>query len=198
MHTPAQTVREALWFSGRLRLGTEVSDEQVREQSILVVTTGEHGRIQPASQPASQHAEDQVKRTVCRLHSCIPASTVRAETNGAIVYVLLPQVRAYVEQVIDTVDLTDQSFSLVGLPGATGGGLSTEQLKRLTIAVELVANPSVVFMDEPTSGEAWCLFNIKMSSQRLSPCWCTSQPLAVLAVVSFGLGCAQQVQQDSY
>jgi hypothetical protein len=50
------------------------------------------------------------------------------------------------------VDLTDQSFSLVGLPGANGGGLSTEQLKRLTIAVELVANPSVVFMDEPTSG----------------------------------------------
>jgi ABC-type multidrug transport system ATPase subunit len=57
-----------------------------------------------------------------------------------------------VEQVIDMVDLTDQSFSLVGLPGANGGGLSTEQLKRLTIAVELVANPSVVFMDEPTSG----------------------------------------------
>jgi ABC-type multidrug transport system ATPase subunit len=65
-----------------------------------------------------------------------------------------PQVRAYVEQVIDTVDLTDQSFSLVGLPGAAGGGLSTEQLKRLTIAVELVANPSVVFMDEPSSGVA--------------------------------------------
>lgn len=62
------------------------------------------------------------------------------------------------EQVIDTVDLTDQSFSLVGLPGATGGGLSTEQLKRLTIAVELVANPSVVFMDEPTSGVAWWHF----------------------------------------
>lgn len=29
VHTPAQTVQEALWFSGRLRLGTEVSDEQV-------------------------------------------------------------------------------------------------------------------------------------------------------------------------
>jgi ABC-type phosphonate transport system ATPase subunit len=33
-------------------------------------------------------------------------------------------------------------------------GLSVEQRKRLTIAVELVANPSVVFMDEPTSGAA--------------------------------------------
>ncbi len=38
----------------------------------------------------------------------------------------------------------------VGVPGQTG--LSVEQRKRLTIAVELVANPSIVFMDEPTSG----------------------------------------------
>lgn len=38
----------------------------------------------------------------------------------------------------------------VGMPGQWG--LSVEQRKRLTIAVELVANPSVVFMDEPTSG----------------------------------------------
>ncbi|KAM4100328.1 hypothetical protein ACB094_05G059900 [Castanea mollissima] len=30
-------------------------------------------------------------------------------------------------------------------------GLSTEQCKRLTIVVELVANPSIIFMDEPTS-----------------------------------------------
>ena len=38
----------------------------------------------------------------------------------------------------------------VGSPGVEG--LSVEQRKRLTIAVELVANPSIVFMDEPTSG----------------------------------------------
>lgn len=62
------------------------------------------------------------------------------------------QVRTYVEQVIDTVDLTDLSFNLVGTPGSAGG-LTMEQMKRLTIAVELVANPSVVFMDEPTSGQ---------------------------------------------
>lgn len=39
----------------------------------------------------------------------------------------------------------------VGKPGLSG--LSVEQRKRLTIAVELVANPSIVFMDEPTSGQ---------------------------------------------
>jgi len=38
----------------------------------------------------------------------------------------------------------------VGIPGKSG--LSVEQRKRLTIAVELVANPSIIFMDEPTSG----------------------------------------------
>lgn len=58
--------------------------------------------------------------------------------------------RAFVEEVMELVELTPLSGALVGLPGV--GGLSTEQRKRLTIAVELIANPSIVFMDEPTSG----------------------------------------------
>ncbi len=56
----------------------------------------------------------------------------------------------FVEEVMELVELKAIRDSLVGLPGLTG--LSTEQRKRLTIAVELVANPSVIFMDEPTSG----------------------------------------------
>lgn len=58
--------------------------------------------------------------------------------------------QAFVEEVMELVELTSLRRALVGLPGVDG--LSTEQRKRLTIAVELVANPSIVFMDEPTSG----------------------------------------------
>lgn len=51
---------------------------------------------------------------------------------------------------MDLVELENLKDAIVGIPGITG--LSTEQRKRLTIAVELVANPSIIFMDEPTSG----------------------------------------------
>ncbi len=54
------------------------------------------------------------------------------------------------DEVLETIELDDIKDSLVGIPGVSG--LSTEQRKRLTIAVELVANPSVMFMDEPTTG----------------------------------------------
>lgn len=56
----------------------------------------------------------------------------------------------FVEEVMALVELKPLRDALVGLPGIDG--LSTEQRKRLTIAVELVANPSIIFMDEPTSG----------------------------------------------
>lgn len=58
--------------------------------------------------------------------------------------------KAFVDEVMELVELSPLRGALVGLPGVDG--LSTEQRKRLTIAVELVANPSIVFMDEPTSG----------------------------------------------
>lgn len=53
-------------------------------------------------------------------------------------------------EVLETIELDSIKDSLVGIPGISG--LSTEQRKRLTIAVELVANPSIIFLDEPTSG----------------------------------------------
>ncbi|KAK4834395.1 hypothetical protein QYF36_021902 [Acer negundo] len=58
--------------------------------------------------------------------------------------------KVFVEEVMELIELQPLRDALVGLPGVEG--LSTEQRKRLTIAVELVANPSIIFMDEPTSG----------------------------------------------
>ena len=51
---------------------------------------------------------------------------------------------------MEMIELDGLKDSLVDIPGVNG--LSIEQRKRLTIAVELVTNPSIIFMDEPTSG----------------------------------------------
>ncbi|KAK2418393.1 pleiotropic drug resistance protein [Trifolium repens] len=58
--------------------------------------------------------------------------------------------KMFVEEVMELIELTPIKDALVGFPRVNG--LSTEQRKRLTIAVELVSNPSIIFMDEPTSG----------------------------------------------
>ncbi|KAM6578565.1 hypothetical protein CsatB_030402 [Cannabis sativa] len=56
----------------------------------------------------------------------------------------------FVNEVLVTIELDGIKDALVGIPGVSG--LSNEQRKRLTIAVELVSNPSIIFMDEPTTG----------------------------------------------
>ncbi|CAK9322840.1 unnamed protein product, partial [Citrullus colocynthis] len=55
----------------------------------------------------------------------------------------------FVNEVLETIELDGLKDMLVGIPDVSG--LSTEQRKRLTIAVELVSNPSIIFMDEPTT-----------------------------------------------
>ena len=83
----------------------------------------------------------------------------------------LLQVSAHVHDVLSMVDLVDIQRNLVGVPGVSG--LSTEQRKRLTIAVELVANPSVLFLDEPTSGGSHGRFTVAVCAAGQSSSGCS-------------------------
>ncbi|KAK6267900.1 hypothetical protein QUC31_012060 [Theobroma cacao] len=58
--------------------------------------------------------------------------------------------KMFIEEVMELMELSPLRDAVVGLLGVNG--LSLEQRKRLTVAVELMANPSIIFMDEPTSG----------------------------------------------
>ncbi|CAK7222792.1 hypothetical protein SEUCBS140593_005023 [Sporothrix eucalyptigena] len=90
---------------------------------------------------------------------------------------------AYVEHILDLLELRPFSDALIGVPGA---GLSIEQRKRVTLGVELVAKPTLLFLDEPTSGlDGQSAYNIIRFLRRLvdggQAVLCTiHQPSAVL------------------
>jgi ABC-type multidrug transport system ATPase subunit len=67
-----------------------------------------------------------------------------------------------VDEIIDILDLGSMQDYLIGSAGMQG--LSPAQVKRVNIGVELVANPAILFLDEPTTG--MLLLYIKLS-QRL-------------------------------
>jgi ABC-type transporter Mla maintaining outer membrane lipid asymmetry ATPase subunit MlaF len=62
----------------------------------------------------------------------------------------------FVDYVLELMELTSIAELQVG--SYEEGGLTFEQRKRLAIAVELAASPSILFLDEPTSGDKiYCL-----------------------------------------
>jgi ABC-type multidrug transport system ATPase subunit len=87
--------------------------------------------------------------------SLLATDTVR-ETLAFAAHLRLPADVAFdvkeriVDEVLEILDLTSITNSLIGnfmIPG-----LSPSQLKRVNIGCELVANPAILFLDEPTTG----------------------------------------------
>ncbi|PRP87448.1 hypothetical protein PROFUN_00659 [Planoprotostelium fungivorum] len=91
----------------------------------------------------------------------------------------------YVEKVLEMMEMTSLGDCLVGSL-ESGIGISVEERKRLTIGMELVARPHILFLDEPTSGlDAQSSYNIVKFCRKLAdagmPLVCTiHQPSSVL------------------
>ncbi|CAO3658990.1 hypothetical protein G6F70_000758 [Rhizopus microsporus] len=92
---------------------------------------------------------------------------------------------AYVEKILELLEMEDIGDAQIGLV-ETGFGISVEERKRLTIGMELVGKPKLLFLDEPTSGlDAQSSYNIIRFIRKLAdsgwPVLCTiHQPSAIL------------------
>ncbi|KAF9365572.1 hypothetical protein BGX34_009398 [Mortierella sp. NVP85] len=85
---------------------------------------------------------------------------------------------AYVEEIIKILEMEDIADAIIGTT-ESGLGISVEERKRLTIGVELVAKPKLLFLDEPTSGlDAQASYNIMRFMRKL-----TDQGQAILCTI---------------
>ncbi|KAI7870595.1 ABC-2 type transporter-domain-containing protein [Spinellus fusiger] len=91
----------------------------------------------------------------------------------------------YVEKIIQLLEMEDIADAQIGMVEA-GAGISVEERKRLTIGMELVSKPQLLFLDEPTSGlDAQSSYNIIRFIRKLAdsgwPVLCTiHQPSSIL------------------
>ncbi len=60
----------------------------------------------------------------------------------------LDEIDSYIQRVLDRLGLGDKALSPIDTPTPLSGG----QIKRVSLAAELIANPKVLFLDEVTSG----------------------------------------------
>ena len=82
--------------------------------------------------------------------------------------------RAKVESVLKDLGLWHCKDSRIG--GRSQRGISGGEKRRVSIAMELVANPRVLFLDEPTSGlDSYSAFIVMQAIAKLKTVSCTSQ-----------------------
>ncbi|KAF9562319.1 hypothetical protein EC968_005269 [Mortierella alpina] len=85
---------------------------------------------------------------------------------------------AYVEEIIRILEMENIADAVIGT-SESGLGISVEERKRLSIGVELVAKPKLLFLDEPTSGlDAQASYNIMRFMRKL-----TDQGQAILCTI---------------
>ncbi|KAG9189985.1 hypothetical protein G6011_08073 [Alternaria panax] len=96
----------------------------------------------------------------------LPTDTVR-EALSFSALLRLPSSMSKQEKlniVNDTIQVLDMESFADALIGNPGDGLNVEQRRRLSIGVELVAKPELLFLDEPTSGldsaTAWSICSL--------------------------------------
>jgi len=182
IHSPQVTVRESVIYSAFLRLPREVSNEEKMvstRKSAYYILYAPNQCFKSSCVRNSRYCNESSSNTIkvailyiAKNHSLMQPMWLDCMCDGDIknhditvqiivagLYFMIHKVvelrcflslQKFVDEVMDLVELDNLSDAIVGLPGVTG--LSTEQRKRLTIAVELIANPSIIFMDEPTSG----------------------------------------------
>ncbi|KAJ8612589.1 hypothetical protein CTAYLR_009793 [Chrysophaeum taylorii] len=112
------------------------------------------GRIYLNDEPKRQTKWLRISGYVEQLDVHSPGTTVREavdfSANLRLVESSAAKRRAYCDAVMSMLELTPISDRVVGHTAT--GGITFEQRKRLTLAIEMAANPSILFLDEPTSG----------------------------------------------
>lgn len=113
------------------------------------------GEIRLNGHPKEQQTFRRVTGYVEQMDVHSPLATVKEAVQFSATLRLPAEIsskrkRDFTDCILGMVGLENVSSDIVGRP--FGKGISQEQRKRLTIAVELVANPSIIFLDEPTSG----------------------------------------------
>ncbi|KAH7479991.1 ABC transporter G family member 29 [Phytophthora ramorum] len=90
------------------------------------------------------------------------------------------------EERMNLVNETLELLELSAIAGEMVGRLSVEQKKRVTIGVEVVANPSILFLDEPTSGYLLPRTAMKAGYKWFTYLMPSSYSLAALVGAQFG------------
>jgi ABC-type lipoprotein export system ATPase subunit/ABC-type multidrug transport system permease subunit len=129
------------------------------------------GGIYVNGEPKEEHSFRAIMGYVEQFESLSPHDTTREAIAFSAALRLPPATTteardAWVNSVIDMLELGPIEDAMIGWTDK--GGMSFEQKKRLSIGVELAANPSILFLDEPTTGLDSRAAQIVMRSSKCS------------------------------